>query len=116
MSDEHESHIIEQLEQVVKLTPLIRYLIAGAVAIASSVVTVAGWVWHTNAKVAAHEIRINGVEPRISSMEHWRATNDAAPKVSYQEVFALDKRMQRVEDQGAVVLETLKRIETQLKQ
>jgi hypothetical protein len=115
MSEEHENHILEQLDQLSKLAPLIRYLIAGAVAIASSVLGVGGWVWHTNQRVESHEHRISVVEPKVTSIEHWRATNDAAPRVTYQEVFTLDKRLQRVEDSQTVMLETLKRIDARLK-
>jgi len=114
MSEEHENDILEQLEQLSKLAPLIRYLIGGAVAIASAVITVGGWVWHTSHRVETHEIRLNTVEPKTTSLEHWRAVYEARPMPSTQDVFLLDKRLQRVEDGQATMIDTLKRIEGKL--
>jgi hypothetical protein len=114
MSEEHENDILEQLEQLSRLAPLIRYLIAGAVAIATGVLSVGGWVWHTSNKVETHEKRLDTVEPKISTIEHWRSVYDARPLPTTQEVFSLDKRLQRVEDGQSTMIETLKRIEGKL--
>jgi hypothetical protein len=114
MSEEHENDIIQQLEQLSKLAPLIRYLIGGAIAIATAVLSVGGWVWHTSNKVDDHEKRLDTVEPKTISLEHWRAVYEARPMPSTQDVFLLDKRLQRVEDGQATMIDTLKRIEGKL--
>ena len=111
MSEDHEVDIIDQLN---RLAPLIKMLIAGASGIAMGLLGVAFWVWTIDGMTRHHEVRLDDAENELHSVESWRITIDAAPKVAPGEVNSIDKRLQRVEDQNAVIVQTLQRIEAKL--
>jgi hypothetical protein len=121
MSEEMEKNILEKVERLSKLATLIRYLIGGASAIFVSVVAVTLWVTSqefTNIRqdetIFEAKARISEQEVRTRSIELWKEKHDATPRVSSVEVFTMDKRLQRVEDQTASILEQLKAINSKL--
>jgi hypothetical protein len=114
MSDEHEIDILERIESLSKLAGLIKILIGGAITIAGAGVAVVIWVIGINNVTLAHTEEIKEINPKLRSLETWKATSEVRPSVAPGEVYALDKRLQRVEDSQAVMLDTLKRIDAKL--
>jgi hypothetical protein len=114
MSDEHEIDILERIEQLSKLAGLIKILIGGAITIAGAGVAVVIWVVGINNVTLTHSQEIKEIHPKLRSLETWKATSEVRPSVAPNEVYALDKRLQRVEDSQAVMLDTLKRIDAKL--
>lgn len=110
MSEQNESDIMVQLERLGKLTGLIKGLIWGAGGIGAVIVAVAGWVYMTNAATADHEIRLDELEPKVRSIEVY----NAAPRVAPEVIHAIDKRVQRVEDQNVAIMEALRKIDSKL--
>ena len=114
MSDEHEIDIIERIESLSKLAGLIKVLIGGAITIACAGIAVVIWVVDINTATLAHTEQIKEIAPKVSHLETWRATTEVRPSVAPSEIYALDKRLQRVEDSQSVMIETLKRIDSKL--
>lgn len=114
MSTENESDILEKIDRLTKLAGLIKILIGGAAAIAGAGVAVVIWVIGINGATMEHASAIKEIHPKVRSLETWRATSEVRPLVAPAEVWNLDKRMQRVEDSQASMMETLRRIEGKL--
>jgi hypothetical protein len=114
MSDENEIDILERIEALSKLACLIKILIGGAITIACAGIAVVVWVVEINNVTLSHGTEIRDIHPKLRTLETWRATTEVRPSVAPGEVFALDKRLQRVEDSQAVMLDTLKRIDAKL--
>ena len=121
MSTKNETDILEGLERLTKLSGLIKGLLWFAGIVGTTIVGVAGWVWTINADLhkagisaAQANARIDQeVGPRISVIESWKYSYEAE-KFTAKEAFAIDKRLQRVEDQNAVILDQLKKIDAKL--
>jgi hypothetical protein len=123
MSHEQEADILERIETLAKLGGLLKLLFGGACAIGVGILGVAGWVWTQSATNATQTEEIRHLQTAtrehdaaVRAISTWRATTDATPRVSQQEVYLLDKRLQRVEDQGAAIVESLRRIEGKIGQ
>jgi hypothetical protein len=121
MSDENEIDILERLERLTRLATLIRYLIGGALAIAAALVSVTIWVLTQEWTNGAQEAQLVEVRSKlgdhggqIRGLEVWKDKYESIPRVSTTDVFNLEKRLQRVEDQSQMILETLRRIEGKL--
>lgn len=114
MSHENEIDILDRIESLSKLAGLIKILIGGAITIAGAGVAVVIWVVGINNATVSHGKEINDISPKVRSLETWKATSEVRPSVAPVEVYALDKRLQRVEDSQSVMLESLRRIEGKL--
>lgn len=114
MSHEEESDIIDHLETLGKLAGLIKITIGGAVAIGACLLGVAGWVWTINAATLDHTHRLNDISPSLRTLENWKATSEATPRINALEIHTMDKRLQRVEDQYSNILDQLKKIDSKL--
>jgi hypothetical protein len=113
MSNENEADILDSLDSLAKLAGLIRIVIGGAIVIGTVLVGVAGWVWTINAATSSHGAQLEKIGPSVRTLETWRATYDVE-KYTAREAASLDKRLQRVEDQNAAIMEALKRIDSKL--
>lgn len=111
MSDDQEHEIIDALDHVAKLSKPIAALVRGAFAIGTVVVGVTVWVVFINSSVQGHSLTLKENDNRVRSLEDWKTIHQTAPSVSVDTFHTLDKRVQRIEDQLATILETLKRIE-----
>lgn len=111
MSDAEEIEIIDALDHVAKLGKPISALVRGAFAIGTLVVGVTVWVVFINSSVQGHGNTIEEEAARVRKLEDWKAVHDIEPRVTVPDFHSLDKRVQRMEDQLATILETLKRIE-----
>jgi len=73
-----------------------------------------GIVWgNLNTVVIGHTDQIGDMKPKVAQLEAWKERMDAT-RVTPQEAAALDKRLQRVEDQNVDIMEALKRIDAKL--
>lgn len=114
MSDTaEENSLLESLDTLGKLAGLIKITIGGAVAIGATLIGVAGWVWSINATTTSHGKQIDHIAPSVRTLETWRSTYDVE-KFTAREAASLDKRLQRVEDQNAAIMETLRKIDSKL--
>ena len=113
MSDTAEENILESLDTLGKLAGLIKITIGGAVAIGATLLGVAGWVWSINATTTAHGKQLENIVPSVRTLETWHSTYDVE-KFTAREAASLDKRLQRVEDQNAAIMETLRKIDSKL--
>jgi hypothetical protein len=108
MSHEEENTLLESLDTLGKLAGLIKITIGGAIAIG-----VAGWVWSINATTTSHAEQLDHIAPSVRTLETWRTTYDVE-KFTAREAASLDKRLQRVEDQNAAIMEALRKIDSKL--
>jgi hypothetical protein len=114
MSNDNEEAIIDGIDHLSKLGGLLKLVVGGAVLIGSSILAVGFWVWTINGVTAAQGTALEKMQPKVERLESWRTGIEARPVVSPAEVYTLDKRMQRVEDQNAVMLEMLREIKGRL--
>ena len=74
-----------------------------------------GIVWgNLKTIVITHTDQISEIKPKVAQLETWKERMDAT-RVTPQEAAALDKRLQRVEDQNVAIMEALERIDAKLK-
>jgi hypothetical protein len=74
-----------------------------------------GIVWgNLNTVVVSHTESLGEIKPKVAQLESWKERMDAT-RVTPQEAAALDKRLQRVEDQNVAIMEALERIDAKLK-
>jgi hypothetical protein len=100
-------------EQILQTNRVLRWIILMVIGGCGSILA-GGIVWgNLNSTVIDHAESLLVIEPKISQLENWRERMDAS-RVTQQEAAALDKRLQRVEDQNAAIMETLRRIDARL--
>lgn len=100
-------------EQILQTNRVLRWIIVMVLGGCGSILT-GGIVWgNLRGTVTNHGNKIEAIEPKITSLEAWKERMDAT-RVTPQEAAALDKRLHRVEDQTAAIMETLKRIDSRL--
>lgn len=100
-------------EQILQTNRVLRWIIVMVLGGCGSILA-GGIVWgNLGVTVSNHGTKIDAIEPKIVSLEAWKERMDAT-RVTPQEAAALDKRLQRVEDQNAAIMEALKRIDSKL--
>ncbi len=100
-------------EQVLQTNRVLRWIILMVVGGCGSILA-GGIVWgNLSSKVESHSGKIEVIEPKVVALEAWRERIDAT-RVTPQEAAALDKRLQRVEDQNAAIMDALRRIDSKL--
>ncbi len=112
MTREELKEAIEE-EQVLQTNRVLRWIIVMVIGGCGSILA-GGIVWgNLNSRVDHQTTWIAGASPKINALEAWRERMEAT-RVTPQEAAALDKRLQRVEDQNAAIMEALKRIDSKL--
>ena len=110
--EELESAIIHNNEkQTAKLLRWIVTMVAGG----AISILVGGIAWGAlKTTVSSANAKLIELDPKVTELQRWRAVTEATPRVHPQEIYGLDKRLQRVEDQNAVILEKLVKIDGKL--
>lgn len=112
MTREELKEAIEE-EQILQTNRVLRWVIAMVIGGFGSI-GLGGIVWgKLNARVGAQGDTIADLKPKVMQLESWKERMDAT-RVTPQEAAALDKRLQRVEDQNVAIMEALKRIDSKL--
>ena len=112
MSREELKEAIEE-EQVIQTNRILRWIIAMILGGCGSILA-GGVLWgNLNNTVHTHQQIVTDLRPKVSSLENWRERMDAS-RVTQQEAAALDKRLQRVEDQNLQIIDSLRKIESKL--
>lgn len=115
MTDMTRAQLEEAIEenQTKQTNRILRWIILMVLGGCGSLVG-GGMVWGDLATtVNAHTEKLVEIKPKIDQLEAWRERMDAS-RVTPQEAAALDKRLQRVEDQNAAIMEALKKIDSKL--
>lgn len=100
-------------EQVKQTNRVLRWIILMVIGGCGSILA-GGIVWgDLSAAVGEHGKSLSDLAPKVSQLEAWRERMDAS-RVTPQEAAALDKRLQRVEDQNIAIMEALKKIDSKL--
>ena len=112
MTREELKEAIEE-EQVLQTNRVLRWIIVMVIGGCGSILT-GGIVWgNLNSRVDHQTVWIDDASPKITALEAWRERMEAT-RVTPQEAAALDKRLQRVEDQNAAIMEALRKIDSKL--
>lgn len=81
-------------------------LIAWALAaMATAGLSVAGWVWTVDRTQKDHDAAIKDFRPRVEALETRAVRIDAAQPPTREQLFELDKRLERMEQNAATVKE-----------
>lgn len=100
-------------EQILQTNRVLRWIILMVFGGCGSILA-GGIVWgNLRSEVASHTSKLQAAEPKIVALEAWKERVDAT-RVTPQEAAALDKRLQRVEDENVAIMEALKRIDSKL--
>lgn len=116
----------EEMEEAIithanaQTSKLLKWIIAMILGGFTSIFT-GGVVWNQlNSTVTHHGAALTDLKPKVYHLETWKERVDAT-RVTPQEAAALDKRLQRVEDQGqrleaqnTSIMDTLRKIDAKL--
>ncbi len=112
MNDEEQNEFFEKVDAVNRAGSALK-LIAWAIGgMAVAGLSVAIWVLNVNWAQAEHGKKIEELTPRVDALEKRGIQYDAAPPVSREQFHELDMRLGRMEQQTALILETLKKLES----
>ena len=112
MTREELKEAIEE-EQVLQTNRVLRWIIIMVIGGCGSILA-GGIVWgNLRSTVGTHGVSITNLENRVPQLEAWRERMEAT-RVTPQEAAALDKRLQRVEDQNVAIMEALRKIDSKL--
>jgi hypothetical protein len=113
MSEHEQEALLDIIPGLVKLVPLVKSLLAGACVLAIWVTTIE----LRTQSVANHEADIQEMKLWKAGTEANRYTSSDANKMAQvitEALSAQDKRVQRLEDAHASIIQTLSRIEKKL--
>lgn len=116
----------EELEEAIithangQTAKLLKWIVAMVIGGLGSIFA-GGVVWNQlNSTVTYHDSALSDLKPKVYHLETWKERMDAT-RVTPQEAAALDKRLQRVEDQGqrlenqnTTIMDTLRKIDAKL--
>jgi hypothetical protein len=118
MSAREEEDFIDTLEKLNKTGTFLRFIAWAIGSLFCGSIGVAIWVWQVNKSQEEATAAVNDFRPRLSALETRAVRFDASPPVSLSQFHDLDKRLDRMEQQGmtlkeqnALILDTLKRLE-----
>jgi hypothetical protein len=119
MSHEEESDLFDVMKKVNDAGSALKFIAWAFGGMAVAGLGVAGWVWTVNQLQAEHDEEIRDMKPRVYALETRAVRYDAAPPVSREQLYEIDKRLAKNEDQlstikeqSAMILETLKKLES----
>lgn len=109
--EELEEAIVEkQIEQTNRILRWIILMVLGG----SASILAGGIAWgNLRSSVSNHSDAFDELRPKVVQLESWQQRVDAT-RVTAQEAAALDKRLQRVEDQNVAIMEALRKIDSKL--
>lgn len=112
MTREELEAAIEE-KQVEQTNRVLRWIIVMVIGGFGSI-GLGGIVWgKLNARVSNQGEAITDLKPKVEQLESWKERMEAT-RVTPQEAAALDKRLQRVEDQNVAIMEALRKIDSKL--
>ena len=128
MDHEEQGDFFDLVEKLNKTGNAFRFIAWAFGGMVACGLIVAGWVWRVNEtqvthgkKIVEHDGKIESVQARHQSLDTWKATSEASPKVTQADMFSLERRLQKTEDQlitikeqNAYMMETLRRIDKNL--
>lgn len=100
-------------DQVKQTNRVLRWVIVMVVGGCASILTGGIAAGNLSRMVSYQGVEIELLQPKVVSLENWREKIEAT-RVTPQEAAALDKRLQRVEDQNIAIMEALKKIDSKL--
>lgn len=113
MSEREQEALLDIIPGLVKLVPLVKTLLFGACALG---------IWVTTIELRTQDVAAQGLS--LEEIKLWKATTEASRYTSSdankmaqamtESLSAHDKRVQRLEDAHATILQTLGRIEKKL--
>lgn len=128
MNHEEQNDFFDLVEKLNKTGNAFRFIVWALAGLVGCGLLVAAWVWRVNEtqlthgkKIVEHDGKIEASEIRYRSIDTWKATSEASPKVTQADMFGLERRLQRTEDQlttikeqNAFMMETLRKIDKNL--
>jgi hypothetical protein len=125
MDHKEENDFFDLVEKLNKTGNAFRFIVWALAGLVSCGLLVAGWVWRVNETQISHGSLLNehthlikDMDLKSRGLDTWKATSEANPKVTQADLFSLERRLQKTEDQltaikeqNVFILETIRRID-----
>lgn len=118
MSEREEEGFFDAVEKFNRTSSALKIIAWALGAMAAAGVSVAFWVRTVNEVQTAHGEDIRDMKPRVVALETRAVRYDAAPPPSREQIYELDKRLDRMEqnsatlrEQNAMILQELRNLQ-----